>query len=66
MSLAGKYVNLKEPYNQDIKEHVINKSFLKKKTYFTWNAQPQRHSAQKALFMLNPLVVVLIFQVIYQ
>ena len=31
MSLAHKYVNIKEPYNQDIKEQVINKSFKKRR-----------------------------------
>ena len=35
MSLSYKYINLKEPYNQDIKGHVITKIFLKKKTGFT-------------------------------
>ena len=35
MSLANKYVNLKELYNQDIKEQVTTKNFLKKKTGFT-------------------------------
>ena len=33
MSLAHKYVNLKEPYNQDIKEQVTTKNFFKKKTF---------------------------------
>ena len=35
MSLARKYVNLKEPYDQDIKEQVTTENFLKKKTGFT-------------------------------
>ena len=35
MSLAHKYGNLKEPYNQGKKEQVTTKSFLKKKTGFT-------------------------------
>ena len=35
MGLAHGYVNLKEPYNQDIKERVTNKKFLKKKTGLT-------------------------------
>ena len=35
MNLAHKYVNLKEPYNQDIKEQVTTKKILKKKTGFT-------------------------------
>ena len=47
MNLALKYVNLKELYNQDIKKQVTTKYFLKKKTCFTWNSQPQRHSVQK-------------------
>ena len=35
MGLTYKYVNLKEPYNQNKKEQVITKNFLKKKTGFT-------------------------------
>ena len=35
ISLVHKYVNLKEPYNQGIKEQVTNKKNLKKKTGFT-------------------------------
>ena len=34
-SLVHKYVNLKEPYNRDIKEKVTTKSVLKEKTGFT-------------------------------
>ena len=35
VSLLHKYVNLKEPYNKDIKEKATSKIFLKKKTGFT-------------------------------
>ena len=42
MSLAHKDVNLKEPYNQDIKDQVATKNFLKKKTDFPWNPNPRR------------------------
>ena len=35
MSLVHKYINLKEPYNQDIKEKVTTKKFLEKKASFT-------------------------------
>ena len=35
MGLAHEYVNLKQPYNQDIKEQVTTKKFLKKKTGLT-------------------------------
>ena len=66
MSPAYKYVNLKKPYNQNIKEHVTAKNFFKKKTGFTWNLQTQMHSAQKVFFKFNPLFVVLKFQIIYQ
>ena len=66
MSLAHKYVNLKEPYNQDIKEQVFTTIFLKKKTEFTWNPQLQRQSVQKVFFKFNCLFVVLTFQIIYQ
>ena len=39
ISLVHIYVNLKEPYNQDIKEKVTSKNFLEKKADFTWNPQ---------------------------
>ena len=51
--LTCKYVNLKEPYNQDIKEQVTTKNFLKKKTDFKWNPQPQRHIVQKGDFQIQ-------------
>ena len=35
MSLADKYVNLKELYNQNIKEQVTTITFFKKKADFT-------------------------------
>ena len=35
MSLAHKYVKIKEPYNQDIIERITTKHFFKKKTDFT-------------------------------
>ena len=58
MSLACKYVNLKDPYNQDIIESVTTITFLKKKTDFTRNPQPQRQIVQEAFFKFNPLFVV--------
>ena len=64
MSLAYKYINLIEL--QEIKEQVTTKFFLKEKTGFTPNSQPQRHSVQKVFFKFNPLFVVLTFQIIYQ
>ena len=63
VSLVHKSVNLKEPYNEDIKGKVTTKKFLKKKTGFTWNPIPQRHSAQKSFYKFNPLFVVLNFQI---
>ena len=66
MSLAHKYINLEEPCNQDIKEHVTTKNILKTKTEFTWNLQSQRHSLQKVFFKFNLLNGVLTFQIIYQ
>ena len=63
VSLVHKFVNLKEPYNEDIKGKVTTKKFLKKKTGFTWNLIPQRHSAQKSFYKSNPLFVVLNFQI---
>ena len=35
MTRAHKYVNLKAPYNQDIKEFVTINNFKKRKTGFT-------------------------------
>ena len=35
ISLASRYINLEEPYNQDIKEQVTTMIFLKKKADFT-------------------------------
>ena len=66
ISLTHKYVNLKEPYNQDIKEQVTTKNFFKKKAGFTSNSQPQRHKVPKVFFKFNPLFNVLTFQIIYQ
>ena len=39
MNIAREYVNLKEPYNQHIKELATTIIFLKKKPDFTWNPQ---------------------------
>ena len=66
MSLARKYVYLKEPYNKDIKGQVTTIVLLKKKTDFTRNPQSQRKSVQKVFLKFNPLFVVLTFQIIYQ
>ena len=66
MSLAGKYVNLKVPYNEGIRELVTTKLFLKKKADFTWNPQLLSQSVQKVFFKFNPLFVILTFQIIYQ
>ena len=66
VSLVHKHINLKEPYNQDIKEKVTTKKSLEKKAGFTWNLQPQRHSVQKVFFKFNPLFVVLTFKIIYK
>ena len=70
MSLAGKYVNLKEPNNEGITELVTTKLFLKKKRDFTWNPQLLSQSVQKVFFKFSPkfspLFVILTFQIIYQ
>ena len=66
MRLSHKYVNLKESYNQDIKEQVTTKSFLKKKAGFSSNPQPQRHKVPKVFFKFSPLFNVLTSQIIYQ
>ena len=66
MSLARKYIYLKEPYTQDIKGQVTTIIFLKKKTDFTRNRQSQRQSVQKVFLKFSPLFVVLTFHIIYQ
>ena len=58
MNLDRKYVNLKEPYDQDIKEYVTTIVFLKKKTDLIWNPPPQRQSVPKVFFKFNLLFVV--------
>ena len=66
MNIAREYVNLKEPYNQDIKELATTIIFLKKKPDFTWNPQTQRQIVLKVFFKFNLLFVVLPFQILYQ
>ena len=53
MSLANKYVNLKELYNQDIKEQVTTKNFLKKKTGFTWNPNRRDIKCAEGVFQIQ-------------
>ena len=60
MSLAHKHINLKEPYNQDIKEQATT-IFLKKEDRLYMKSQPQRYSVYKWFFKFNPVFVVLIF-----
>ena len=66
MSLTHKYVNIKEPCNQDIKEQIPTKKCFKKEDRIYMISQPQRHSVQKVFFKFNPLFLVLTFQIIYQ
>ena len=66
MSVAREYVNLKKPYNQDIKVYVTTITFITKKKDFTWNPQTRRQSELKVFFKFNPLFVVLTFQIMYQ
>ena len=60
MSLAHKHINLKEPYNQDIKEQATT-IFLKKEDRLYMKSQLQRYSVYKLFFKFNPVFVVLIF-----
>ena len=66
MSLAHKYGNLKEPFNQDINEQVTTIFFLKKEDRLYMKSPTQRQSVQKMLFKFSPLFVKLTFKIIYQ
>ena len=41
MSLTHKYANLKEPYNQDIKEHVATKNSKKEDRLYMKSSSPE-------------------------
>ena len=54
MSLSHKYVNLKDPYNQDIKEQVTT-IFLKKRRQALHGIAKPEHSVQNVFFKFNLL-----------
>ena len=51
-SLTNNEANLTEPHNQDIKVQVTTKD-MKRKTCFTWNPHPQRHSMRRVFFQIH-------------
>ena len=54
MSLSHKYVNLKDPYNQDIKEQVTT-IFLKKRRQALHGITKPEHSVQNVFFKFSLL-----------
>ena len=54
MSLTLKYVNLKEPYNQDIKEYVttIHYNFLKKEDRLYLKSPTREAKCAKDVFQI--------------
>ena len=54
MSLSHKYVNLKDPYNQDIKEQVTT-IFLKKRRQALHGITKPERSVQNVFFKFNLL-----------
>ena len=68
MSLAHKYVNLKDPYNQDINEQITTNFFLKRKQAFQFEIPTPETQCVEGVFQIQspPLFVVLTFQTIYQ
>ena len=55
MSLSHKYVNLKDLYNQDIKEQVTNIKKNKKRRQALHEITKQEHSVQNVFFKFNLL-----------
>ena len=54
MSLAHKYVNLKEPYNQDIKKHVTTNFFWKKgDRIYMKSPTPEAQCAEEGVFQIQ-------------
>ena len=49
ISLVHKYVNLKEPYNQGIKEQVTNKNFWKRRQALHEISNPKAYFAEGVL-----------------
>ena len=55
MSLARKYVNLKEPCNKDIKEQVTTIIFLEKKTLYMKSPTPEAKCAKGVFQIQSPI-----------
>ena len=53
MSLVHKYVNLKEPYNQGIKEQVTTKTFFKKNNKLYIKSPTQQAKCAKEFFQIQ-------------
>ena len=66
MSLAHKYVNLKDPYNQGIKEQVTTIIFSKNEDRHYMKSPTLEAKCVESFFKFNPLFVVFTFQIINQ
>ena len=66
ISLARKYVNLKELYKKDIKYYVTTIIKKKKEDRIYMKSPYPEAKCAKDLFKFNPLFVMLTFQIIYQ
>ena len=55
MSLAHKYVNLKESYNQDMKEQVAAKNIFKKEgRFYMKSPTPEAYCAEDVFQLQSP------------
>ena len=55
MSLAHKYVNLKESYNQDMKEQVATKNVFKKEgRFYMKSPTPEAYCAEDVFQLQSP------------
>ena len=63
MNLDRKYVNLKEPYDQDIKEYVTTIVFFKKENRPYMKSPTPKAKCAKGVFQIHsPICGVLTFQ----
>ena len=67
MSLTHRHANLKEPYNQDIKEYVTTIMFFKKEDRLYMKSTTTEAKCGKGVFQIQfPICGVNFFQIIYQ
>ena len=66
MSLARKYVHLKEPYNQDIKEQVAAIIFFKKDRFYMKSPTPETKCAEGVFQIQSPIWGINLFVFFYQ